>query len=85
MLLDKVVAQLPAGEIDRKKLQELIGSTPFTSVRGDFKFNHNHMPIQNIYAQRIEKGEDGKLALNLIGVASENVEDRYAAECPMGK
>ncbi|MBC7202015.1 MAG: ABC transporter substrate-binding protein [Pusillimonas sp.] len=85
MLLDKVVAQLPPGKIDRKKLQALIGTTSFASVRGDFKFNHNNMPIQNIYAQRIEKGEDGKLALNLIGVAAENVGDRFAAQCPMGK
>lgn len=85
MLLDKAIGQLPAGKIDRKKLQALIGTTKFDSVRGNFKFNTNHMPIQNIYAQRVEKDSKGNLILKLVSTAAENAGDRYAAECKMPK
>ncbi|ROT46432.1 ABC transporter substrate-binding protein [Pusillimonas sp. NJUB218] len=83
MLLDKAIGQLPAGKIDRKKLQSIIANTEFPSVRGNFKFNNNHMPIQNIYAQRVDKDSSGNLVLKLVSTAAENAGDRYAAECPM--
>lgn len=85
MLLDKAVGQLPKGKLDRKKLQSVIATTEFPSVRGNLKFNTNHMPVQNIYAQRVEKDANGNLVLKLVSVAAENAADRYAAECKMAK
>jgi len=85
MLLDKAIETLPAGKFDRKQLQKVIATTQFPSVRGDFKFNTNHMPIQNIYAQEVEKDADGKLTLKLLGVAADHAQDRYAGLCPMGR
>ncbi|RII83266.1 ABC transporter substrate-binding protein [Neopusillimonas maritima] len=85
MLLNQAIAKLPEGKFDREKAQDLIGTTSFDSVRGNFEFNRNHMPIQTVYALKVVKGDDGKLALNLEGVATESAEDPYVAECQMGK
>lgn len=82
-LLDKALASMPAGKIDRAKLNKAIAKTEFDSVRGDFKFNVNHMPIQSFYAQKVEKDKENKLTLALVGVAAENVGDPYASECSM--
>jgi len=84
MLLDSAIAALPSNEkVDREALRKLIADAEFDSVRGPFEFNTNHMPIQNIYIQQVQKTEDGELDLALIGVAAEAVRDRYAHECQM--
>lgn len=83
MLLDKAIAQLPAGKVDRKALRQAIAQAEFDSVRGDFAFNKNHMPVQNIYVQKVEKDAQGQLALTLLGVAAEKAGDRYAEQCVM--
>lgn len=83
MLLDKAVAQLPAGKIDRKALRAAIAQADFDSVRGPFAFNNNHMPVQNIYVQQVEKDAQGQLVLKLLGTAAEKAGDPYAGQCAM--
>lgn len=84
MLLDKAVAKLPAGKVDRKALRAEIAKAEFDSVRGPFAFNKNHMPVQNIYVQQVEKNDKGELVLKLLGTAAEKAGDPYVQECKMG-
>lgn len=83
MLLDRVFAQQPTGRINKSLLAEQIANTPFESVRGEFSFNKNHMPIQNIYVQRVEKDSSGELKLVLVATAAEQAEDPYVTACQM--
>lgn len=53
------------------------------SVRGPFKFNNNHMPIQNYYAFQAVKGEGGDVVLKQVGTPLEMHEDIYHAQCSM--
>jgi branched-chain amino acid transport system substrate-binding protein len=55
----------------------------FPSIRGAFKFNTNHFPIENFYLLETVKGEDGKLKQVTRATIYENHADAYASECAM--
>ena len=55
----------------------------FASTRGDFKFGMNQHPVQNWYALKVEKGADGKLALNTKRKILSNYGDSYAKDCKL--
>ena len=38
----------------------------FKSLRGDFKFNSNHYPIQNFYLVKVAKRPDGKYQTEIV-------------------
>jgi len=42
----------------------------FQSVRGPFKFNNNHYPIQNFYIMEVKKDEKGNLKAVLKDTAA---------------
>jgi branched-chain amino acid transport system substrate-binding protein len=55
----------------------------FASTRGDFRFNTNQHPIQDIHAREVVTGGDGTITNKLVGLALEDHADAYAAECRM--
>ena len=67
----------------RSALREALRKVKFASIRGDWKFNTNQFPVQNIYMEEVVKGADGKIGAKFIGLAAANVADPYAAECKM--
>ncbi|HUS54683.1 MAG TPA: ABC transporter substrate-binding protein [Thermohalobaculum sp.] len=67
---------------DADAFRAALEAANFASVRGAFKFGPNHHPIQNIYVREVVAG-DGKPTNKLVGVAEENYQDAYAAECKM--
>lgn len=55
----------------------------FQSVRGRFRFGPNQHPIQDWYALKVVKGDDGKLALKTYGKIFDDHADVYASQCKM--
>lgn len=55
----------------------------FKSVRGDFRFNTNHYPIQNWFLVRVEPNAEGKLGYKYIDTIMKDHKDPYAAQCRM--
>ena len=55
----------------------------FASVRGPFKYNNNHFPIQNFYLQEAVATGDGGYTLKTIATALTAHQDRYHDKCPM--
>ena len=55
----------------------------FKSVRGNFKYGPNHIPIQNFYLQDVVKNAEGKLVLKTVATIVENNQDRFVNECNM--
>ena len=54
----------------------------FKSVRGNFKFGNNHVPIQNFYLQEaVKQGDD--YVLKTVSTIVENDQDRFHDKCPM--
>lgn len=82
-LLDAAVKQ--AGGIgDKDKLRAALRKADFKSVRGAFKFNTNHFPIQDYYIGKVVK-KGGQLTHEVIGKASTGEKDRYYTQCKMAK
>lgn len=55
----------------------------FVSVRGTFRFAHNQNPIQDLYALRVVKDENGKLDIKTVGKVLSNHTDAYGAACKL--
>ena len=67
---------------DLAAFRAALKAADFASVRGDFKFNTNNHPIQNIYVREVIK--EGDVYTNkIIGTALTAHGDAYAAECQM--
>tara|TARA_R110002072_G_scaffold38138_22_gene110580 strand:+ start:8961 stop:10088 length:1128 start_codon:yes stop_codon:yes gene_type:complete len=71
-----------AAPSDADAFRQALEAANFDSVRGAFKFGPNHHPIQNIYVREVVAG-DGKPTNKLIGIAMENLQDAFAADCKL--
>ena len=70
---------------DTEALVAALEEADFTSVRGDFAFNTNHHPIQDIYVRQAYVDESGNVTNELVAKVFEDHADAYAAECEMGR
>jgi branched-chain amino acid transport system substrate-binding protein len=55
----------------------------FKSVRANFKFGNNHIPIQNFYLQDAVKNADGSYSLHTVATIVKDDQDRFHDRCPM--
>ena len=75
------LAKAPVSDADG--FRAALEAAEFDSVRGDFEFNTNHHPIQDIYAREVIENDDGVITNRILGVALEDHGDAFAAECRM--
>ena len=68
---------------DKAAFQKALENVKFDAVRGNFKFNKNHFPIQDYYMVQIEKNAQGKLVAGLRGTVIKDLADAYVGECNM--
>ena len=72
------------GKIENKDaVRAALRKANFESVRGSFKFNNNHYPIQNLYIMEVIKDDKGALKAKLRDTAIKDWKDPYHQECPM--
>jgi len=71
------------GDMSKKdELRRALEKADFKSVRGNFKFGHNHIPIQNFYLQDAVKQGD-EYVLKTVATIVENDQDKHHDKCPM--
>jgi branched-chain amino acid transport system substrate-binding protein len=83
MLIDSAVRAVKGKVEDKDAFRAALRKADFPSVRGEFKFNVNHYPIQDHYIVRIAKDDEGVLMHQLVAKATEDHKDHYFAKCPM--
>src|SRR6202022_2595830 len=83
MLIDSALKEVKEDLSDKSKVRAALRKADFKSVRGNFKFNNNHYPIQDFYLVKVAKRPDGKFQTQMVKKVLENYGDPYAAECPM--
>lgn len=71
------------GKGDKAALMAALKEAPFESVRGDFSFNTNHFPIQDVYVVKAVKREDGKFVTQTVEKVFDDKIDAYVGECRM--
>ena len=75
-------AMAKADVADQDAFRAALKEADFASTRGDFAFNSNHHPIQDIYVREVI--QEGDVFTNkVIGVALEDRGDAYADQCNM--
>ncbi|WP_428925580.1 ABC transporter substrate-binding protein [Marinibacterium sp. SX1] len=72
------------GDMDNKDgIRAALEAADFDSVRGNFAFGTNHMPVQNFYLREVVIDEDGTWTTQVVETVYEDAVDPYAAECKM--
>lgn len=82
LLIDSALTATGGSLKDRDAARRAFMKADFKSVRGDFKFNNNHFPIQNFYIRKVVK-KDGELTTETVATAFVNHADAYAGQCGM--
>jgi branched-chain amino acid transport system substrate-binding protein len=82
-LLDSAIRSVQGKVEDKRSFLAALKKADFKSVRGDFRYNTNHFPIQDFYLAQVVKGDDGKPRLKLGERIFKDHHDAYAAECSL--
>ncbi|MBT1156996.1 ABC transporter substrate-binding protein [Aminobacter anthyllidis] len=67
---------------DKDAFRAALKAADFKSVRGEFTFNTNNHPVQNIYVREVIK-EGDVLTNKIVATAFEHHKDAYAEQCKM--
>jgi branched-chain amino acid transport system substrate-binding protein len=82
-LIDSAVKAVKGNLKDRKGMIAAMDKADFPSVRGPFKYNINHIPIDNFYLFKIVKDGDGNYVRKTEAVIFRDHKDAYYHECHM--
>src|SRR6266566_6924329 len=82
-MIDRAVTAVKGNVADKPALIAALAKADFPSVRGAFKYNTNHFPIENFYLLRIAKDSDGNFVRRIQKVVFADHADAYAQECKM--
>src|ERR1700730_9073031 len=83
LLIDSAVRAVNGNLADKDALRAALRKADFQSLRGGFKFGHNHYPIQDFYLVKAAKRQDGKFQTEIAQKVFSDYEDVYAKDCPM--
>jgi branched-chain amino acid transport system substrate-binding protein len=82
-LIDAGVKAVKGDLSNKMGIIKAMEKAEYESVRGPFKFNINHVPIQNFYRREVIKGADGKAMLHTTGIVFADYKDAYYQDCKM--
>jgi len=72
------------GKVDDKEaVRKALEAAKFESVRGAFKFNSNHFPVQDYYLRVITRDAKGRITNRTLGTVFKNHADAYVGKCKM--
>jgi len=83
MLIASAVEAVGGDMSNQDAFRAAIKAADFDSVRGDFAFGTNNMPVQNFYLREVVADADGNWTTKVVATVYENHVDSYAAECSM--
>ena len=83
MLIDSAVKATKGNLKDSKALVQAMRKANYPSVRGPFKFNNNHHPIQNFYLLDTVKLPSGDIEMRIQKTIFEKHQDSYHEQCKM--
>lgn len=82
MLINSAVVATGGDLNDQNGLRAALERADFESVRGDFRYAHNHMPVQDFYQMEVVADADGNWTTRLGEVLLPDHRDPYADLCP---
>jgi branched-chain amino acid transport system substrate-binding protein len=82
-MIDAAVKAVKGDLANRDGMIAAIAKADFPSVRGKFRYNTNHFPIENFYLLKIVKDADGNYVRKIQQTVFADHADAYAGECKM--
>ena len=82
-LINSAVTAVNGDLTNKEGMRKEMEKADFKSVRGNFKFGNNHLPIQNFYLEEARKDDDGSYSLHTISTIVKDDQDTYHTQCPM--
>ncbi|WP_110187309.1 ABC transporter substrate-binding protein [Pokkaliibacter plantistimulans] len=82
-LIGSALKQVDGKLDDKDAVRKALMAADFSSVRGSFRFNTNHHPIQDIYVRQVIKLDDGSYANKTVSKVFEQHQDAYVSECKL--
>ena len=83
LLINSAVTAVKGDLANKDALRAALMKADFKSLRGAFKFNTNHYPIQDFYLVKVAKRPDGKFETEIEKKIFTAYGDSYAKDCPM--
>ncbi len=83
LLLDAALKSIGGKIEDKPAFQKALETAKFNTVRGKFRFNTNHYPIQDYYLTEAVKDDKGRVVMNLKELIAADLPDPYVGECKM--
>jgi branched-chain amino acid transport system substrate-binding protein len=82
-LIDSALKQTGGKTDNKDALRSALMKADFKSLRGKFKFNTNHYPIQDFYLVKVAKRADGKYETQIAQKVFTDYADPHVKDCPM--
>jgi branched-chain amino acid transport system substrate-binding protein len=83
LLLDSAIAKVKGNVSEKKAFMAALKAADFKSIRGDFKFNVNGYPIQDLHVFEVVKDERGRHNLKTIATPLKADKDGYYDKCAL--
>jgi branched-chain amino acid transport system substrate-binding protein len=82
-LIDSAVRKVNGDLADKDRVRAALRAADFASVRGPFRFNRNHMPVQDFYLQETMRDADGAFTVRTVEKVFTAHQDPHVGDCPM--
>lgn len=82
-LLDSAIAKVKGNVADKPAFQAALKAADFKSIRGDFKFNSNNFPIQDLHIFETVKDSQGRYTLKTVATPLKADKDAYFDKCAL--
>jgi branched-chain amino acid transport system substrate-binding protein len=83
LLIDSALKATKGDTANKDALRSALAKADFKSLRGAFKFNTNHYPVQDFYLVKVAKRADGKFETEIAQKVFSDYGDPHAKDCQM--
>jgi branched-chain amino acid transport system substrate-binding protein len=83
MLIASAVVATGGKLDDKDAFRAALEKANFQSVRGKFRYNTNHFPIQDFYAQEVVKDAQGEFTMKTLSTVFTDMKDVFYEKCQM--
>ena len=83
LLLDSALTKVKGNVADKKALMAALKAADFKSLRGNFKYNTNNFPIQDMHVFEAVKDSQGRMTLKTVATPLKADKDAYFDKCAL--
>lgn len=83
LLLDSAIAKVKGNVANKKEFMAALKAADFSSVRGNFRFNNNNFPVQDMPVFEVAKDAKGRVSMKMVAIPLRNHQDAYHQLCAM--